>query len=50
VEEYTIFNFISEVGVPIAGALVMGFFIFLVMKQKIEGVVDSIGSLKIFCT
>jgi len=50
VEEYTIFNFISEVGVPIAGALVMGFFIFLVMKQKMEGVVDSIGTLKIFCT
>ena len=49
-EEYTIFNFISEVGVPIAGALVMGFFIFLVMKQKMEGVVDSIGTLKIFCT
>jgi len=43
-------NLIAEVGAPIAGALVMGYFIFLVMKQKMEGVADDIGTLKIFCT
>ena len=45
-----VLNLIAEVGAPIAGALVMGYFIFLVMKQKMEGVTDSIGTLKMFCT
>jgi len=45
-----VLNLIAEVGAPIAGALVMGYFIFLVMKQKMEGVAGSIGTLKMFCT
>ena len=36
---------IGEVGAPIAGALVMGFFIFLVLKQILDGVVDDIKTL-----
>lgn len=40
---------IGEVGLPIAGALGAGFFIFLVMKQILEGVVDSIDTLTKFC-
>tara|TARA_A100001391_G_scaffold135102_1_gene93921 strand:- start:75 stop:368 length:294 start_codon:yes stop_codon:yes gene_type:complete len=37
-----VFNLIAELGVPIAGALVMAYFIFLVMKQLMEGLVDEI--------
>ena len=44
-----IFTLIADVGAPIAGALVMGFFIFLVMKQILEGIVDQIGTLTMFC-
>jgi uncharacterized membrane protein len=44
-----IFNLIGEVGAPIAGSIVMGFFIFIVIKQILEGVVDSIGTLTMFC-
>jgi hypothetical protein len=44
-----IFNLIGEVGVPIAMALVMGFFIFMVIKQIFEGIVDSIRTLTMFC-
>ena len=40
---------ISEVGAPIAGALVMGFFIFLVLKQILDGVIDDIKTLTGFC-
>lgn len=39
---------IGEVGLPIGGALVAGYFIFLVMKQILEGLVDSISTLTIF--
>ena len=39
-----IFELIGEVGAPIAGSIVMGFFIFTVIKQILEGVVDSIGT------
>ncbi len=35
-----IFKLIAEVGAPIAGSLVMGFFIFLVIKQIMEGIVE----------
>ena len=41
--------FLSEVGVPIGGALIMAFFIFLVLKQILEGIVDQIKTLTIFC-
>jgi|TARA_B110000977_G_C10913433_1_gene430197 uncharacterized membrane protein len=44
-----IFGLIGEVGAPIAGSIVMGFFIFIVIKQILEGVVDSIGTLTMFC-
>ena len=44
-----VFNLIGDVGVPIAMALVMGFFIFLVIKQILEGIVDNIKTLTMFC-
>ena len=37
-----ILRLITELGLPIAGALVMGFFIFLVMKQLIEKLVNEV--------
>lgn len=44
-----IFELIREVGVPIAAALGAGFFIFLVIKQILEGVLGQIDTLTIFC-
>ena len=44
-----LFILIGEVGAPIAGAFVMGFFIFIVIKQILEGVVDDIKTLTMFC-
>jgi hypothetical protein len=44
-----IFSLIGEVGAPIAGSIIMGFFIFIVIKQILEGVVDSISTLTMFC-
>jgi|TARA_B100001094_G_C17934987_1_gene672637 uncharacterized membrane protein len=44
-----IFGIIGEVGAPIAGSLVMGFFIFIVIKQILEGIVDQIKTLTLFC-
>ena len=43
------FTLVGDLGVPIAMALVMGFFIFLVMKQIMQGIVDSIATLTMFC-
>ena len=43
-----IFGLIAEVGLPIAGALVSGFFIFLVIKQLLGGVIDDITTLMAF--
>ena len=40
---------IADVGAPIAGALTMGFFIFIVIKQILEGVVSQIRTLTGFC-
>lgn len=45
-----IFTLISDLGLPIAGALVMGYFIFVIIKQILEGVVDDINTLTMFCT
>ena len=45
-----IFQLIAEVGAPIAGSLVMGFFIFIVIKQILEGIVGQIKTLTTFCT
>ena len=44
-----IFLLISEVGVPIAVAIIMGFFIFMVLKQILEGIIDQIKPLTMFC-
>ena len=44
-----VFTLIAEVGVPIAVAIIMGFFIFMVLKQILEGIVDQIKTLTSFC-
>lgn len=43
-----IFKLITDVGAPIAGALVSGAFIFVIMKQLMGGVVNQINTLKGF--
>lgn len=43
-----IFTLITDVGAPIAGALVSGVFIFVIMKQMMGGVVNQINTLKGF--
>ena len=48
-EEYTIFNFISDVGAPIAAALFMGAFIFIIIKKIMEDVVGNTEELKGIC-
>ena len=40
------FALIYEVGVPIAGALIMAYFIFLVMKQLMDGLVSEIKTVQ----
>lgn len=40
---------IAEVGMPIAGSLTMGFFIFLIIKQMLAGIVGQIQTLTAFC-
>ena len=40
------FALISEVGVPIAGALIMAYFIFLVRKQLMDGLVSEIKTVQ----
>tara|TARA_Y100001970_G_C14108487_1_gene789496 strand:- start:953 stop:1246 length:294 start_codon:yes stop_codon:yes gene_type:complete len=42
-----VFQLIAEVGAPIAGALVMLYFLFIIMKQKIE---DTVGKVKLLQT
>ena len=44
-----IFILIAELGAPIAGALVAGAFIFVIMKQIMNGVVGQIKTLEGFC-
>jgi hypothetical protein len=39
------FILIKDVGAPIAGSLAMGFFIFLVIKQMLEGIIERIKTL-----
>lgn len=41
-----IFELISEVGAPIAGALVMGVFIFIIIKQIMDNLVSEINTVK----
>jgi hypothetical protein len=40
------FNLISELGLPIASGLIMGFFIFLVMKQLMDNLVGEIKTIQ----
>lgn len=44
-----VFEMITELGFPIAIALVMGFFIFTIIKQILQGIVDNIKTLTMFC-
>ena len=41
-----IFTLIAEVGAPIAGALVMGVFIFIIIKQIMSNLVTQIDAVK----
>ena len=41
-----VFELIEKVGLPIAGALVMAYFIFLVMKQLMDGLVAEIKTIQ----
>ena len=43
-----IFDFIAQVGAPIAAALVMGFFIFQTLKYILEGVLDQVKMVDTF--
>ena len=40
------FDLIESVGLPIAGGLVMGYFIFLIMKQLMGNLVDDIKTVE----
>tara|TARA_Y100001938_G_scaffold3816_1_gene4728 strand:- start:4524 stop:4817 length:294 start_codon:yes stop_codon:yes gene_type:complete len=41
-----IFQLITEVGAPIAGALVMGLFIFIIIRQIMDNLVDDIKTVQ----
>jgi len=41
-----IFELIAEVGAPIAGELIMGVFIFIIIKQIMDNLVDDINTVK----
>ena len=41
-----IFELITDVGAPIAGALLMGVFIFIIIKQIMDNLVDDINTVK----
>ena len=41
-----IFQLITDVGAPIAGALVMGAFIFIIIRQIMNNLVDDIKTVK----
>ena len=41
-----VFDLIAEVGLPIASGLIMGFFIFMVMKQMMDGLVYEIKTIQ----
>jgi|TARA_R100001460_G_scaffold104942_1_gene151026 uncharacterized membrane protein len=40
------FDLIEKVGLPIAGGLIMGYFIFLIMKQLMGNLVSDIKSIQ----
>ena len=41
-----VFELIAEVGLPIASGLIIGFFIFMVMKQMMDNLVDEIKTIQ----
>ena len=41
-----VFDLIEKVGLPIASGLVMGYFIFLIMKQMMTGLVNKIKTVE----
>jgi len=41
-----VFDLIEKVGLPIAGGLIMGYFIFLIMKQLMGNLVKDIKSIQ----
>ena len=41
-----VFDLVAELGVPIAGALVMAYFIFLIMIQLMNGLVSEIETVQ----
>ena len=41
-----VFDLVAELGVPIAGALVIAYFIFLIMKQLMNGLVSEIETVQ----
>jgi len=43
------FTLIAELGLPVAGGLVMAYFIFLVMKQLMDGLVSEIQTVQAIC-
>jgi hypothetical protein len=45
----TIVALIKDYGFPIVLAVGMGYFIFLILKQILGGLVDSIATLTMFC-
>lgn len=44
-----VFKLIADVGAPIAGSIIMGVFIFIVIKQILAGIIDQIKTLTMFC-
>ena len=42
----SIFGLIVELGLPVAGGLIMAYFIFLVMKQLMDGLVGEIQTVQ----
>lgn len=40
------FELIEKVGLPIASGLIMGYFIFLIMKQMMDGLVNKIQTVE----
>ena len=45
--EPSIFDFIKEVGFPIAAACAGGYFVFLTMRFILNGVMDSVGRMRV---
>lgn len=43
-----VFKLIAEVGAPIAGALVMLWFLFIIMQQKVNDTVKNVKLLEMF--